>query len=511
MQTPIPTRPSSLELPQKSSRVVRKLKTPGSDSDSPNPIIRMPKDKSPKVVDRKSPRNTTIEKKKPTKLSELETQVSNLQDELKKVKDQLGSTESSRRRAKLDAEEAKKHLVATSAKLEQTQRQLDELTESDDSRVQELRKISQDRDRAWQSELEALQKQQSFETATLASAMNEAQKFKAQLERVSQSARAEIQSLRDELSETLDLVEKLREEVNESQENEARAREEVTRAEMELEVLKSVKAVKSDDSLASELEESKNRVRTLEELVGKMSAEVKEAPFSENDESELKNEVCRLRAELEAAEKRYRDEYIQSTLEIRSAYELVETAKSEFSQREAELEAELEELRASGKENELERIELKKLETQLRSVIEENETLKSEIEKNKIERSKENDEVLMKIGSLADEAAKSSKKAERVAEELDATQVSNSEMEAELRRLKVQSDQWRKAAEAAAAMLSSVNNGKYVERSGSMEHHTIGRKLDSEHSDDTDDDESPKKWNGNVLKKIGVLLKKGQK
>ncbi|KAL0278029.1 UNVERIFIED_CONTAM: Interactor of constitutive active ROPs 3 [Sesamum radiatum] len=88
----------------------------------------------------------------------------------------------------------------------------------------------------------------------------------------------------------------------------------------------------------------------------------------------------------------------------------------------------------------------------------------------------------MKLGSLTDEADKSCKKAARVSEQLDAAQAANSEMEAELRRLKVQSDQWRKAAEAAAAILSS----------------------------DTDD-ESPKKRNGNMLKKIGVLLKKGQK
>ncbi|GFP87311.1 interactor of constitutive active rops 2 chloroplastic [Phtheirospermum japonicum] len=268
MQTPISTRPSSLELPQKSSRVVRKLKTPGSDSDSPNPIIRTPKDKSPKVVDRRSPRNMATEVY-----------------ELKKAKDQLGTNESSKRRAELDAEEAKKHLAATSAKLEQTQRQLDELSESDDARVQELRKISQDRDRAWQSELEALQKQQSFESAALASALNEAQKLKSQLERVSQSARTEIQSLRDELAETLKLVEKLREEVNESRENEARAREEVTRAEMELE------------------------------------------PVSGKRRIGVEKRSGRLRAELEAAEKSYRDEYIQSTLEIRNAYELVDEGK----------------------------------------------------------------------------------------------------------------------------------------------------------------------------------------
>lgn len=61
-------------------------------------------------------------------------------------------------------------------------------------------------------------------------------------------------------------------------------------------------------------------------------------------------------------------------------------------------------------------------------------------------------------------------------------------------------------------MLSTGNNGKIMERTGSFDNNydTVGRKLSSPYSDDMDDD-SPKKKNGNMLKKIGVLLKKGQK
>lgn len=57
-------RPGSVDVPQKPSpttpRTGRKLKTPGSDSDSfpsPSPVSRTPKDRSPKVVDRRSPRS----------------------------------------------------------------------------------------------------------------------------------------------------------------------------------------------------------------------------------------------------------------------------------------------------------------------------------------------------------------------------------------------------------------------------------------------------------------------
>ncbi|KAL0409882.1 UNVERIFIED_CONTAM: Interactor of constitutive active ROPs 2, chloroplastic [Sesamum latifolium] len=614
-------RPRSLDVPKRPSpatpRTARKLKTPGSDSDSassPNPVSKTPKDRSPKVVDRKSPRIPAIEKKRPSKVSELEPRIAQLQEELKKAKDQLSSSESSKRRAQQEVEEAKEQLAAMTAELEETRKQLKEISESEEDRVQELRKISQDRDKAWQSELEALQRQHSLDSTALASAMNEVQKFKIQLDRVCQSeasqarhaesAHAEIQSLRLELTETLVLVERLKEQLNDSRESEARALEELSRAQMQLEVVKNTEGtLKSEhanamelyNSLLMEFEQSKDRVNSLEELVATLqadlgkfskmseypSAEVKiSSGNGECDESEvmktelnnLKNEVSQLRAALEAAESSYRDEYIQSTLQIRNAYELVEHAKSESRQREAELEAKLKEFGAEGeelrtqlleKENALQsiscenknlsqklaenqkaqrdtelEIKLQKSESvledlraslldkeaRLQILAEENEKLKSEITKSETERSKANQEALasadaaraaeqealMKLGSLTDEADKSCKKAARVSEQLDAAQAANSEMEAELRRLKVQSDQWRKAAEAAAAILSSGNNGKYIEKAGSFDYNTIGSKLSSQDSEDTDD-ESPKKRNGNMLKKIGVLLKKGQK
>ncbi|KAK8504774.1 hypothetical protein V6N13_141701 [Hibiscus sabdariffa] len=106
-----------------------------------------------------------------------------------------------------------------------------------------------------------------------------------------------------------------------------------------------------------------------------------------------------------------------------------------------------------------------------------------------------------------EEADKSNRRAAWVSEELDSAQAANTEMEAELRRIKVQADQWRKAAEAAAAMLT--NNGKHSEKSMSFDINyktTIGWEDMEEEEDD-----SSKKKNGNMLKKIGVLWKKGQK
>ncbi|ONI03141.1 hypothetical protein PRUPE_6G241200 [Prunus persica] len=494
--------------------------------------------------------------------------------------------------------------MAMSAKLEDSQQQLQELSTSEDARVQELRKLSQDRDRAWESELEAVKKQRSMDSTALASAINEIQKLKGQLERVAESeatqsrhaesAYAEIQNLRMELSETLSLVEKLKTELNDCKDSEARALEVIQNTHMQLEaanatieMLKSdgIKATESGNSLSLELEQSKARVKSLEGLVSKLQAELinrnNVKPVQEDEENEerkqlkaevssLKYEVGQLKSALEAAEVRYQEEYIQSTLQIRSAYEEVDSAKSESSQREAELTAELkktkahiEELRAQlmDKETELQSLseandgvalkieknvsteneselalELKKSEaavvelkaslldkeTEFQNIAEENEMLKMKLENKEMERNKVNDEAvvwteaaraaeheaLMKLGYLTEEADKSTRKAERVTEQLDAAQNANMEMEAELRRLKVQSDQWRKAAEAAAAMLSTGNNGKLVERTGSLD--SSYNPLSSPYSEDLDDD-SPKKKNGNMLKKIGVLWKKGQK
>ncbi|CAN6692517.1 unnamed protein product [Malus baccata var. baccata] len=311
--------------------------------------------------------------------------------------------------------------------------------------------------------------------------------------------------------------------------------------------------------ISSELDQS----RALQETM--------ESNQTEAELHDLKSEVARLRSALETAETKYHEEKIQSTMQLRSAHELLEQIKSTSSQREGELDtlliktkAEVEELKAHlmDKETELQGIteeneglnlkidkslscqreyelnkELKELkghvtdlkahlmdkETELQSISEENETLRLEINKSQ---SKVNTEVeaeveaarcaereaLVKLGIVMEEADKSSKKVARVAEQLEAAQAANAEMEGELRRLKVQSDQWRKAAEAAATMLSPGNNGKRMERTGSLDssyNHVTG-KFGSPDSEDMDDDLLKKK-NGNVQKKIGVFWKKPHK
>ncbi|KAK4345714.1 hypothetical protein RND71_035890 [Anisodus tanguticus] len=364
MQTP-KARTVSAEVPHRTSpataKTARKLRTSGPDVDSvssPNPASRTPKDRSPKDIGRRSPRSSAIEQKRPGRVSALEDQLAQLQEEVKAAKEQLSLSESLKRMTQQEANKVKKQLAVMSEKLEESEKQLLERSDPEEARLLELRKISQERDREWKSELEAVQKKQELDSAALASALNEIQNLKLQLDRVTdsedtqarhaESAHAETESLRVQLKETLTLLEQLQNQLNKSKESEANVLEEASKAQLELEVAnmtgnalrsEGLKAMEACKSLSVELEQSKAQVAALEELVSKLQSEQEKGIDVEADElktefSNLKNEVNQLQAALEDSERRCHEECIQSTLQIRSAYEIVESTKSESTQRE---------------------------------------------------------------------------------------------------------------------------------------------------------------------------------
>ncbi|XP_039136430.1 interactor of constitutive active ROPs 2, chloroplastic isoform X1 [Dioscorea cayenensis subsp. rotundata] len=606
-QTSKTSRTRSSEGLQRSSpatpKSTRGTKTNGSESDSPatHTPSRISTDHSPKVVQRRSPRSPATEKKRPSRMKELEVQLNQVQEDLKKAKDQLNSSEAWKKKAQQEAEEAKTQLAAMSAKLEESQLQLVEFSAAEEDRLQELRRISQDRDRAWQSELEAIQKQHSMDSAALGSAMSEMQRLKVQLEKVvkseaaqaeqSQLASSELQDLKQELAETMSTIENLKFQLGDSQKAEANARAMVSETQEQLEAAKSMADTLRSDSLkfsesldatVSELNESRARVSLLEETVRKLEEELLAARnvsvidhegkgdelSSNNHDSSLATQVEQLKSDLEAAEIKRQEEQIQSTMQIQSAHEMAARLKNELEQREAVLESELKNAKAEifnlktsliDKETELQNIldvnkeleaekrqslaseaetelenklmemkaNLMDKETELQSISEENEKLKQEMGNKEVESQKSYEAViaevelakaaerdaLLRLGYVTEEADKSSRRAARVTEQLDAAQAVNTEMETELRKLRVQSDQWRKAAEAAAAVLTTGNNGRPMERTGSLDtdyNSIAGKLMSSPFSDDLSDD-SPKKKNNTMLKKIGGLWKKGPK
>ncbi|KAF3453087.1 hypothetical protein FNV43_RR03521 [Rhamnella rubrinervis] len=137
-------RTGSSEVPPRvSPRAARQLRPTALETDSASSssqATRTPKDRSPKVKERRSPRSPVPEKKRPNRITELESQITQLQEDLKKAKDQLRSSESWKKQAQQDAEESKKQLLVLSSKLEESQQQLEDLSASEEARVIELQR-----------------------------------------------------------------------------------------------------------------------------------------------------------------------------------------------------------------------------------------------------------------------------------------------------------------------------------------------------------------------------------
>ncbi|XP_071701585.1 interactor of constitutive active ROPs 2, chloroplastic-like isoform X2 [Rutidosis leptorrhynchoides] len=490
-----------------SGRNARQLNLTGleANTSSPNkPNIKIAKSTSPIISARtspKTPKSLTSEKKHLGKVAELETQITQLEDALKTVKDQLLTSVSSKDEAQQDAEESKKQLLATSLKLEESQKLLTEFSSKESQETQELLELSEASEEAWKSKLDAAKRLHSSDLDALAVAINEISQLKVKLDEkvnseVTQiekaaSANAEVQSLKETMAETLSLVETMKNEI-----------EDCKRSESEALIL--------SRETSQQLETAKKTIETLKlENDAQVDRSTEREVENRNEEEiiSLKSEVEKLKSDVENAETRLNEEQSRRTMEITSAYELVEEMKFNSRVKESELE---DELKKSKEVIEDLKANLMDKETELQGICEENEDLKLKvIETKSYENSDENEmdsksESINKIDHLVEEIENSNRKVARVVEQLEAAQAANCEMEAELRKMKVQSDQWRKAAEAAATMVAAGNNNtnrKLMGRTRSMDNR----------SDDTDDEgEFLKKRNGNVLKRIGVLWKKPQ-
>lgn len=193
MQTP-KARSVSSEVPQKvSPRAARQLRpaaleTESASASTSTQTSRTPKDKSPKVVERRSPRSPVSQKKRPSKISELESQVLQLQEELKKAKDQLSLFESWKNQASQNAEEGKKQWLAASSKLERSKPQLLELSGSEQESGVDLQWISQEPDPTKYSEHEGVQKHNAIDSV----AMNEIQQLKVEPEVIEEASKQNI-------------------------------------------------------------------------------------------------------------------------------------------------------------------------------------------------------------------------------------------------------------------------------------------------------------------------------
>ncbi|RZS00023.1 hypothetical protein BHM03_00029677 [Ensete ventricosum] len=525
-----------------------------------------------------------MKRRRPSRVTELECQITQLQEDLKKTRDQLNLTESSKRRAQQEAEEAKKKLLVMSLKLADSQGQMEELSAAEEARIQELRKISQERDRAWQSELEAIQNQHSVDTAALASAMNEMRRLKLKLEMVLRSEGAlakksevdhlEIQSSKTNLAEASFTIENLKVQLRSSEKAESEAKSTLTETRRQLEAAQStIESLLSDGSklmesfsiVATELKESRSRVKSLEETVKKLQQEQFTAHIKPSINFGNPKKICfgssdseakQLMSALEDALIEYQQEQILSVVKLQCNYEMMDKMSTDSRLRESELklrvseaESEISVLQANlfDREVELRRIsdmnkklladidkrrehqiqseadvitlksELADKETALRRLSEDNEKLKLELRRAETEKHnacetavadmKTAKAALTKLGFISEEAEKNSERAARAMEELKAAHAAKTEMEAELRRLKVQAEQWRKAAETAIVMLTADQTAC----SADSDYRSAAGKLMSLQFSADLDDESPGKKKSHVLGRIRGMWNKDQK
>uniref|UniRef100_A0ACD5VLH3 Uncharacterized protein n=1 Tax=Avena sativa TaxID=4498 RepID=A0ACD5VLH3_AVESA len=469
-----------------------------------------PTGRSPKVERRTTMSAEREKRRSPMKLSELESHVSQLQDELKKAKEQLYSSENSRKRAVQEAEEAKAQAASATALVRDSQAQLAELSSVEETRIFELRRLSQERDRSWQSELEAMQKQHAADSADLVAAMGEVHRLRVQL---AAAARADR---KQEVAEALATVDELRAKLTASEEAEAQARAlyeeckqqlEASRATIDSLLTDGSKLMDSFSLVVTELEESRSKIKALEEELAETTSSAKPAT-GERCKCSEDSEAAELRSALEDVEARFQEEKILSTVETQCAYELMDQIKVESDLRHGKLATALASAKSEAiflkaslfdRESELRRAQdaAKKLQddtradstaaelkAQLQGALQENGQLKLELQK--FESAEK-----VPAQTEADAAVEAAKKGET---------------EAELRRLRVQAEQWRKAAETAMALLTvgKGGNGKILDRGESLD---SGSKYAGLY-DELDEDAAAARKNGNVLRRISGMWKK---
>ncbi|BFG28876.1 hypothetical protein CerSpe_151510 [Prunus speciosa] len=128
-------------------------------------------------------------------------------------------------------------------------------------------------------------------------------------------------------------------------------------------------------------------------------------------------------------------------------------------------------------------------------------------------------EMTLKLSQLEEELEASKASAGQLNEKLQAMEGEKEAMDAEMKKMRVQTEQWRKAADAAAAVLSGgmEMNGRISERRGSMDKHFGGvfeppaggyAGFVGSPADDLDDGFGSGKRKGSGIKMFGDLWKK---
>ncbi|XP_021832343.1 interactor of constitutive active ROPs 4-like [Prunus avium] len=168
------------------------------------------------------------------------------------------------------------------------------------------------------------------------------------------------------------------------------------------------------------------------------------------------------------------------------------------------------------------RAELEEKAKELEVFGQENEGLKNQLNEAALNFSSaqaKDKEMTLKLSQLEEELEASKTSAGQLNEKLQAMEGEKEAMDAEMKKMRVQTEQWRKAADAAAAVLSGgmEMNGRISERCGSMDKHFGGvfeppaggyAGFVGSPADDLDDGFGSGKRKGSGIKMFGDLWKK---
>ncbi|CAM8896729.1 unnamed protein product [Rhodiola kirilowii] len=123
---------------------------------------------------------------------------------------------------------------------------------------------------------------------------------------------------------------------------------------------------------------------------------------------------------------------------------------------------------------------LKRKDDDIKVLAEENELIKKQLAEAKADISSaeaKGNEMASKLTLLVEELQASKTQATVLNEKLQSVEQAKAGLESEMKQLRVQTEQWRKAADAAAAVLAGdadMNGGRNPERCGSMDKHFPG-------------------------------------
>ncbi|KAG2259577.1 hypothetical protein Bca52824_078871 [Brassica carinata] len=276
--------------------------------------------------------------------------------------------------------------------------------------------------------------------------------------------------------------------------------------------------------LESQLGQAQDELRLLKEQLANAETVKKQAQdelLHNNNKSKKPNPLAGMKGPASEADTVDRDE---TPGDVQKETDVFEVPVEKIAVVEEEDETE----KLAAKEDEIKMLKAKlyDMEKEHESLGKENESLKNQLSDSASEMSNvkaNEDEMASKVSQIGEELEESRAKTAQLKERLESTEEAKAALETEMKKLRVQTEQWRKAADAAAAVLSGEfeMNGRR-DRYGSGEKCFANELFDpsavvgfvepSGMGDDSEDGLGSGKRKSSGMKMFGELWKKkGQK